>query len=41
MFFKKLIVSQSMNIFDIHYCIPKLKRDNYKFWNEKVLLHFG
>ena len=29
------------NFFDIKCDIPKLKGDNYKFWNEKILLHLG
>ncbi|XP_068657853.1 uncharacterized protein [Aristolochia californica] len=29
------------NFSDIRYDIPDLKRDNYKVWKEKILLHLG
>jgi len=35
------VVLQPANISDIRYDIPKLKRDNYKIWKERVLIHLG
>ena len=32
---------QLANFFNINCDIPELKGDNYKVWNERILLHLG
>ena len=32
---------QLVNFSNIKYDIPKLNGDNYKVWNERILLHLG
>ena len=34
-------IMQPVNFFDIRCDILELKGDNYKVWNERIILHLG